>query len=94
MGTMCSVQQISDDKDYEIPPGETHRHQNCTVRVPHQLITMQAVQNGDYCWIVKKLHVKTWYKYEKCQPTFCFNQQRNHFRKWHSPKFDYLWRFT
>ena len=94
MGTTCSAQEISDDEDYEIPPGETYRHRNCTVRAPHQLIIMQAPRNCDYCRIVKKLNVKTRYRCEKCQLNFCFNEQRNHFRKWHSAKFDYLQGYT
>ena len=96
MGSNCSHEQaVSDDEEYEIPPFEAYKHQKCTVRAPHQLVILKVPQNCDYCRIIKKLpHVKTPYRCEKCQLNFCFNSQRNHFKKWHSPKLDYVRGFT
>jgi len=50
MGTIFSVQQVSDGEEYEIPLGETHGHQNCTVRAPRHLIVAQGPRKCDTVW--------------------------------------------
>jgi len=63
-------------------PGEAYRHQNCTVRAPHQLITKGSKIIVTTVNCEKLPHVRTRYRCEKYQLNFFFNQKMNHFRKW------------
>ena len=98
MGAACqSSEPASEDEasEYKIPPGEDYRHRNCTVRAPHQLTILQEPRNCDFCRIVKKQNrVKTRYRCDKCGLNFCFDEKRNHFKKWHTAKYDYLRGYT
>ena len=97
MGAACSSEPASEDEasEYKIPPGEDYRHRNCTVRAPHQLTILQEPRNCDFCRIVKKQNcVKIRYRCDKCGLNFCFNEKRNHFKKWHTAEYDYLRGYT
>ena len=83
----------SDESEYEeyvVPWNEQWRHARCTVRARHQLIILDKPGYCDFCRIVKEVRKKTPYRCEECRLNFCFNPKRNHFRKWHSPKYDGL----
>ena len=77
-------------EEYVVPWNEQWRHAKCTVRAPHQLIILDKPGYCDFCRIVKKIYKKTPYRCEKFKLNFCFNPKSNHFRKWHSPKYDGL----
>ena len=61
MGASCS-EPASDNEEYRIPPGESYKHQKCTVRAPHQLTILKVPQN--YLTSVLLNHFKKWHTAE------------------------------
>lgn len=62
------------------------------VRAPHQLSFVDRDERG-YCDLCRKLKLprhRTRYKCTPCDMYFCFEPDRNCFRKWHSYKCDHL----
>ena len=97
MGGSCSAattNQEEEEEEYKIPPGQTWRHERCTVRALHQLSILPKERYCDYCRIVEHVRRKTIYHCAACKLNFCFDRKRNHFRKWHSAACDHFRMYT